>query len=245
MEFTNFKNLMVEKFKSIIGYDLSDIQIEKFFDYMNLLIETNKVMNLTTIDEPKEIVVRHFVDSSILIKLYGQDIFDDKKIIDIGTGAGFPGLPLAIVAGKGKFVLTDTLGKRVKFLENVIETIGLKNVELVKDRAEDLGHNKRFREQFDYSVSRGVAKISVLSEYSLPFIKVKGKMLSYKMNDCDIELFEGKRAIEKLGGRFRIKKPYKLFDNEPERAILEIEKVEPTSKSYPRKAGTPSKQPLS
>ena len=245
MQFTNFKNLMVEKFKSIIGYELNDIQIEKFFDYMNLLIETNKVMNLTAIDEPKEIVVRHFVDSSILIKLYGQYVFDNKKIIDIGTGAGFPGLPLAIVSGKGKFVLTDTLGKRVKFLENVIESIGLKNVELVKDRAEVLGHNKRFREQFDYSVSRGVAKFSVLSEYSLPFIKVKGKMLSYKMNDCDIELFEGKRAIEKLGGKFRSKKPYKLFDNEPERAILEIEKVEPTSKSYPRKVGTPSKQPLS
>ena len=223
---------------------MDDNQIEKFFDYMNLLIEKNKVMNLTAITEPEEIIVRHFVDSSILVKIFGKEFLNNKKIADVGTGAGFPGLPLAIICSKAKFVLTDTLGKRINFLKEVIDVINIKNVELVKARAEDFAHDKTFRESFDFALSRGVAKISVLSEYSLPLLKVGGKMLSYKMNDCDSELEEGTNAIKTLGGMFHVKHTYDIIEGEPKRCILEIIKDKTTPKKYPRKAGTPSKEPL-
>ena len=244
MEHSEFKNLISDKFKSIIGYELNDSQIEMFFDYMNLLIEKNKVMNLTAITEPEEIVIRHFVDSSILVKIYGKDIFDGKKVVDVGTGAGFPGLPLAIICPNGRFVLTDTLGKRINFLKEVLDATKLSNVELIKARAEDFAHDKMFRESFDFSLSRGVAKISVLSEYSLPLLKVGGKKLAYKMDDCDLELKEGEKAIDILGGKFHVKHSYDLIPDEPKRCILEIKKVKPTPNKYPRKAGTPSKEPL-
>ena len=244
MEHSEFKNLISDKFKSIIGYELNDSQIEMFFDYMNLLIEKNKVMNLTAITEPEEIVIRHFVDSSILVKIYGKDIFDGKKVVDVGTGAGFPGLPLAIICPNGRFVLTDTLGKRINFLKEVLDATKISNVELIKARAEDFAHDKMFRESFDYSLSRGVAKISVLSEYSLPLLKVGGKKLAYKMDDCDLELKEGEKAIDILGGKFHVKHSYDLIPDGPKRCILEIEKVKPTPNKYPRKAGTPSKEPL-
>lgn len=244
MEHSEFKNLISDKFKPIIGYELNDSQIEMFFDYMNMLIEKNKVMNLTAITEPEEIIVRHFVDSSILVKIYGKDIFDGKKVVDVGTGAGFPGLPLAIICPKGNFVLTDTLGKRINFLNEVIEAVKLSNVKLIKARAEDFAHDKMYRESFDFSLSRGVAKISVLSEYSLPLLKVGGKMLAYKMDDCDLELKEGEKAIDILGGKFHVKHSYDLIPDEPKRCILGIKKVKPTPNKYPRKAGTPSKEPL-
>ena len=153
-----------------------------FFDYMNDLIEKNKVMNLTAIVEPDEIIVRHFVDSCspIFFENLQNDIseskkvfeFENKKIIDVGTGAGFPGLPLAIILQNTKFVLTDTLGKRINFLHEVIDKLKLRNVELIKARAEDLAHDKIYREKFDFAVSRGVAKISTLMEYTLPFEKL-------------------------------------------------------------------------
>ena len=214
------------------------------FNYMNLLIERNKVMNLTAIDEPKEIITRHFVDSSILLKIFNKEIFDRKRIVDVGTGAGFPGLPLAIICYKGNFVLTDTLGKRINFLQEVVDTIKISNVELIKSRAEDFAQDKSFRESFDYTLSRGVAKVSILSEYSLPLLKVGGKMLAYKMNDCDEELNDGQDAIKILGGTFHVKHPYRLVQGEPERCIIEIDKLKATPPKFPRKAGTPSKDPL-
>ena len=244
MEHSEFKNLISDKFKSIIGYELNDSQIEMFFFYINMLIEKNKVMNLTAITEPEEIVIRHFVDSSILVKIYGKDIFDGKKVVDVGTGAGFPGLPLAIICPNGRFVLTDTLGKRINFLKEVLDAKKLSNVELIKARAEDFAHDKMYRESFDFSLSRGVAKISVLSEYSLPLLKVGGKKLAYKMDDCDLELKEGEKAIDILGGKFHVKHSYDLIPNEPKRCVLVIEKVKHTPSKYPRKAGTPSKEPL-
>lgn len=244
MEYIEFKNHIIAEFKEKIGYDLSDSQCQCFFDYMNLLVEKNKVMNLTAITDPKEIIVRHFVDSSILVKIYSEGILDGKRIVDVGTGAGFPGLPLAIICPKGRFVLTDTLGKRINFLQEVIDKLNISNVELIKARAEDFAHEKGFRESFDYSLSRGVAKISVLSEYSLPLLKVGGKMLAYKLNDCDLELSEGQAAIKTLGGKFHVKQSYDLIQGEPTRCILEIEKVLSTSNKFPRKAGTPSKDPL-
>ena len=244
MDYINFKNCISTEFNKHLSFDLEESQIKQFFSYMNLLIEKNKVMNLTAITEPEEIIVRHFVDSSILIKLFGLDYFSGKRIVDVGTGAGFPGLPIAVICSNGKFVLTDTLGKRMNFLKEVVEEIQITNVELVKSRAEDFAHDKLYREKFDISLSRGVAKTSVLAEYSLPLLKVAGKMLAYKMDDCDDELRDGHKSIETLGGMFHVKHSYDLFPDEPKRCIVEIEKIKQTPNKYPRKAGTPSKEPL-
>ena len=211
---------------------------------MNLLVEKNKVMNLTAITDPDEIILRHFVDSSILIKFYGEDFFVGKKFIDVGTGAGFPGLPLAIICPKAKFVLSDTLGKRIEFIREVLLKLQLDNVELIKSRAEDLGRDSMFREKFDYSVSRAVSNISVLSEYTLPLIKVGGRDFLFKMDNCDSELSEGGKSISTLGGKFHVKHSYELIQSEPRRCILEIEKVKSTPKQFPRKAGAPSKEPI-
>ena len=244
MELNAFKNLIISEFSEKVNFDLSEYQCECLFDYMNLLIEKNKVMNLTAITDPKEIILRHFVDSSILLKIYGKNFFNYKKIVDVGTGAGFPGLPLAILCSKGNFVLTDTLGKRINFLQEVIGQLKILNVKLIKARTEDFAHDNYFRESFDYCLSRGVAKISVLSEYSLPLLKIGGKMLAYKLNDCDEELNEGMVAINTLGGKFHVKHSYDLILGEPKRCILEIDKTLTTLKRYPRKAGIPSKEPL-
>lgn len=244
MDFNEFKKILTDKFFKIIGIELSDDKCQKFFDFMNLLVERNKVMNLTAIEDPEEIIVRHFVDSSILFKIFGEEFFIDKKVIDVGTGAGFPGLPLAIICDKCHFVLTDTLGKRIKFLEDVKDSINIPNVELVKSRAEDLGNNSKFRETFDYATSRAVSNLSTLSEYCLPFVKVGGKMIAYKMDDCNVELEEAESAVKTLGGMFHVKHTYELMSSEPKRCIVDIDKVKATPKSYPRKAGIPSKEPI-
>lgn len=244
MEFLEFKNKINESFKNYIGIELSDKQCQDFFDFMNLLIAKNKVINLTAITDPDEIILRHFVDSSILVNIYGEEFFDGKNIIDVGTGAGFPGIPLAIVCPKAKFVLSDTLGKRIDFLREVLDKLKLDNVELVKARAEDLGKDLKFREKFDYSVSRAVSNVSVLAEYTLPLIKVGGKDILFKMDECDAELKEGGKSISTLGGKFHVKHSYDLIQGEPKRCILEIEKIKPTPKQFPRKAGTPSKEPI-
>ena len=241
MEYSVFNNLILDSFDNKIGISLSDKQSHLFFDFMNLLIEKSKVMNLTAITEPDEIVLRHFVDSSMVNKFFD---FGNKYLVDVGTGAGFPGIPLAISNPNAKFVLTDTLGKRINFLDEVVKSLGLKNVELFKARVEDFANDKKFREKFDFVLSRGVAKISVLAEYSLPLAKIGGKMLAYKLDDCNSELADGENAIKILGGMFHVKHSYKLIDNEPDRCILEINKLKTTPKTYPRKAGTPSKSPL-
>lgn len=244
MEFTEFSEKIEKAFLDLIGMKLNEKQTQAFFEYMNLLIEKNKVMNLTAINDPDEIIVKHFVDSSILSKFYSEEFFKSKKLIDVGTGAGFPGIPLAIIYPDSKFVLTDTLGKRINFLLEVLDKIKLKNTELIKARAEDLAHDPKYREKFDICLSRGVAKISVLSEYSLPFVKEKGAMLAYKMDNCEEEFNEGSNAIKVLGGMFHVKHTYTLNPEEPKRCILQINKIKSTPKIYPRKAGTPSKAPL-
>ena len=244
MDYTDLKNIISQKFNHYVGIVLTEKQCQNFYDYMNLLIEKNKVMNLTAITEPEEIITRHFVDSTMPIKFYGEEFCKNKYIVDVGTGAGFPGLPLAILCPKSQFVLNDTLGKRINFLSEIISAIEIKNVKLVKARAEDLGHDKNFREKFDYVVSRGVSKISVLAEYSLPLVKLNGAMISFKMDNCDEELSEGKNAIKVLGGMFHVKHTYSILENEPDRCLLEILKSQLTPKAYPRKAGTPSAKPL-
>ena len=244
MDYSLFKNLICEKFKQYVGIILSDEQCLSFYTYMNMLIEKNKVMNLTAITEPEEVVIRHFVDSAMAVKFYNDILSDKKYTVDVGTGAGFPGLPLAIISPNSSFVLNDTLGKRINFLSEVISELNIKNVELVKSRAEDFGHDKKYREKFDYAVSRGVSKLSVLSEYSLPLVNVGGAMLAYKMFDCDDELASGNNAIKKLGGKFHVKHKYSIIDNEPDRCVVEIKKTSNTPTKFPRKAGTPSSNPL-
>ena len=244
MEFSEFKNLITEYFSLHIGIDLSELQCHSFFDYMNIIIETNKVINLTAITEPREIIVRHFLDSNMPIHFYSDMLNGNYKIADIGTGAGFPGIPLAIVCPNCSFVLNDTLNKRIKFLSDVISTLNLKNVFLVKARAEDFGHDKYYRESFDFVVSRGVSKMSVLSEYTLPFVKIGGSLLAYKMFNCDDEISDGSNAIKTLGGKFHVKHKYSIIESDPDRCIVEINKITSTPKSYPRRAGTPSSKPL-
>ena len=165
-------------------------------------------------------------------------------LVDIGTGAGLPGLPLAIVCDRAKFVLTDSLGNRINFLSEVIDQIKISNVELVKSRAEDFCLQNEYREKFDFVFSRGVAKLSVLSEYCLPAIKLGGKMISYKMDKIEEELSDAQNAIKTLGGKFHVKHTYDLILDDPARCLVEIDKVSRTPKSYPRKAGTPAKTPL-
>ena len=241
MDFNEFKEKILKAFKEKIELELSDDQALKFFNYMNLLIEKNKVMNLTAITEPDEIIFKHFVDSCMVSKFF---CLDKKYIIDVGTGAGFPGIPLAIISPSSVFVLTDTLGKRIKFIDEVVNSLSLNNVKLFKTRAEDFAKCENFREKFDYAIARGVARLSVLSEYTLPFCAIKGALLAYKMDDISSELIDAEKAIRILGGMFHVKHSYKLYPDEPERCILEIKKIKSTPYGYPRKAGTPSKQPI-
>ena len=244
MNYSVFKNLILDKFNNYLGIILSEEQCRNFFMYMNLLIEKNKVMNLTAITEPNEIIVRHFLDSAMPLQFYRDDIFNNKYLADIGTGAGFPGMPLAILCPNSRFVLNDTLGKRINFLSEVLDEIKISNVKLVKSRIEDFAHDKLFREKFDFVFSRGVSNISVLSEYSLPLVNINGKMVSFKMDNCDEELADGENAIKTLGGLFHVKHSYSVIDSEPDRCLIEISKIKSSPNLYPRKAGTPSKSPL-
>lgn len=379
MTINEFSKKINIAFNDHLGLTLTDWQVTAFYIYMNMLIEKNKVMNLTAITDPYEIIIRHFVDSCMPLKFYdfGNDKllnkacaedncdaiqknkihavdpdyiatlnkthavnnnganFTDKervlkedrsnslrkiRVADIGTGAGFPGLPLAIMLPQIEFVLTDSLGKRIAFLEEVISELQklssdnslnenvnyqnlkddtlhstmydagcgdknkekcrercrdknedkyrdrcgdknedkpkdksgvgavsitrLNNVKLLKQRAEDFCHDTSYRESFDFVLSRGVAKLSVLSEYCLPTLKVGGSMISYKMDDIESELNDSLHAIEILGGKFHVKHTYGLINGDPSRCLIEIQKISKTSKQYPRKAGTPSKEPL-
>ena len=244
MVYSDFKNIIISQFKKFIGVDLSDEQCHCFFVYMNFLIEKNKVMNLTAITDPLEIILRHFIDSAMPVRFFSNSLNQGKYIVDIGTGAGFPGLPLALLCPNSSFVLNDTLGKRINFLSELVSELCICNVSLVKDRVEDFAHRDSYREKFDFVFSRGVSRFSILSEYSLPLLSKSGKMIAFKMSDCDKELSDASQAISCLGGMFHVKHPYSLIENEPERCLIEISKIHKTPKEYPRKAGIPAKNPL-
>ena len=226
---------------------LSEQQIEKFMAYYALLVEKNKVMNLTAITDFEEVVIKHFVDSVSLLTYTSLDI-SEKKIIDVGTGAGFPGIPLKIVLGDScNITLLDSLNKRILFLDDVIRQLDLKNIQTVHARAEDAGKNPLFREQFDFCVSRAVANLSTLAEYDLPFVKIGGKLICYKSLAAGEELKNAKQALYLLGGKIDERTgmiDFTLPNSELSRTILMIDKVNGTPKKYPRKAGLPSKEPL-
>ena len=225
-----------------IGIALSNLQIQHFITYYEMLVEKNKVMNLTAITDFDEVIEKHFEDSLSLIQ--AVDLRKSQTVIDLGTGAGFPGIPLKIAFPELQITLADSLNKRILFLNDVIQKLELKleGIETVHGRAEDIAKNVKFREQFDVCVSRAVANLSTLSEYCLPFVKIGGKFVSYKAGECDEEVTASKSSVFLLGGKISDVKKFEL--GESKRAFVIIDKVSGTPKKYPRKAGTPSKDPL-
>ena len=220
--------------------EINEGQIKSFEKYMNLLLEWNEKINLTAITQPDEVKLKHFVDSLTVLKY----INDDDKVIDIGTGAGFPGIPLKIMNENTKITLLDSLNKRINFLNIVIETLNLRNIQAIHGRAEEIARNKLYREKYDVAVSRAVANLSTLTEYMLPFVKVGGKCICMKGDNVNEEIEKAKNAIKELGGEIERVDNFYLSDNDNERNIIIIRKVKETSSKYPRKAGMPSKEPL-
>lgn len=220
---------------------LTEKQKEQFITYYEMLVEKNKVMNLTAITEFHEVLEKHFLDSVSLIQVC--DLNQKLSVLDLGTGAGFPGIPLKIVFPELQITLADSLNKRISFLKEVMEELGLEGIEAIHCRAEEFAHKKEYRESFDLCVSRAVANLSTLSEYCLPFVKVGGNFISYKSGECDEEVAASKKAVSILGGE--IKNVHKFSLGDSGRSFITIEKVKKTPKTYPRKAGTPSKEPIS
>lgn len=229
-----------EKYSEKMQIKFSEEQYNQFYKYMNLLIEWNKKINLTAIIEPKEIILKHFVDSLTIAKY----IEENKKVADVGTGAGFPGIPLKIYRKDLKITLIDSLNKRLNFLNEVISELELKEITTVHGRAEELGQNKEYRERFDIVTSRAVANLSTLSEYLVPFIKKDGKCIYMKTLEVDEELQKAKKAIKTLGGKIINTDKFYLPESEIGRSIIVVEKEKQTPIKYPRKPGTPSKEPL-
>lgn len=230
----------MNKYSKEINIMFSEKQLEKFYLYMNLLIEWNEKINLTAIVEPTEIILKHFIDSLTINKYIDKD----ESIVDVGTGAGFPGIPLKIIRDDVKVVLVDSLNKRIKFLDEVIKKLELKNVKTVHARAEEFGKMKEYREKFDNSTSRAVANLATLSEYLIPLVKVNGKTICMKGSDVEEEIEESKIAIKTLGGKIDDIDKFKLPKSDINRNIIIVRKVEKTDKKYPRKPGTPSKEPI-
>ena len=225
-----------------LGISLTEEQTEQFMLYYEKLIEVNQVMNLTAITEFEDVMRKHFLDSLTLVK--AVDIKNVKRVLDLGTGAGFPGIPLKIAFPDTEFVLLDSLNKRVKFLHNIIELCRLKKIQAVHGRAEELAGKKEYRESFDLCVSRAVANLSSLSEYCLPYVEKGGLFVSYKSGNIQEELETAGYAIQILGGRIEDTVKFKLPGSDMDRSLVVIEKIRETPARYPRRAGIPSREPL-
>lgn len=231
-----------EKDLAAMGVILSSNQISQFLKYYELLVEWNSFMNLTAITEYDEVMKKHFVDSLSLINTF--DVSKNVSVIDVGTGAGFPGLALKIAYPNLRVTLLDSLNKRIRFLDEVILQLGLTGIETIHGRAEDYAQHDKLRGKYDLCVSRAVANMSTLSEYCLPFVKVGGEFISYKSEKINEELTIAKRAIGILGGKFDRSEEFYLPDSDIYRNLVTIKKIKDTPKKFPRKAGLPAKEPL-
>lgn len=238
-----FEKLMNEGLDGL-SLTLSEKQKEQFYQYYELLIEWNKVMNLTAITELDEVVTKHFVDSLLLIKVIPDLDTAAYKCIDVGTGAGFPGIPLKIAFPNLEITLLDSLNKRVGFLNEVIEKLGLEKIQAVHGRAEDFGRDGKHREQYNLCVSRAVANMSTLSEYCIPFVAKDGYFVPYKSGKVEDEVNQATSAVKKLGGEMGEVITHILPGTDVERTFIPVKKIAATAKKYPRKAGLPSKEPL-
>ena len=225
-----------------LGIKQDQNQLERFHKFYQLLIEWNKVMNLTGITEYEDVVEKHFVDSLSIIKAI--DLSRIHTVIDVGTGAGFPGIPLKIAFPHLRVVLLDSLNKRIKFLDEVISQLGLTEICTIHGRAEEYARKEEYREQFDLCVSRAVANLSTLSEYCLPYIQVGGMFIPYKSGEIDDEVEQSKKAVRILGGNIKDIMKFELPGTDIHRSFVLIHKEQHTQKKYPRKAGIPAKEPL-
>lgn len=239
MDYNQFSDKLISIGKQI-NVDINEEQANKFYKYMELLLEWNEKMNLTAITEPDEVILKHFIDS-ITVEKY---INKEAKIIDVGTGAGFPGIPLSIIRNDLNITLMDSLNKRIKFLDEVVEKNNLINVDTVHSRAEELARNSDYREKFDVATSRAVASLNVLLEYMVPFIKVGGYCICMKGSNVDEELDNAKKALNVLNCKVEKVERFNLPGSDYGRNIIIIKKIGETSKKYPRKPGTPAKEPL-
>ena len=239
MDFEEFKDELIIQAKKI-DVILDEEQIQKFYKYMELLLEWNEKINLTAIVDPRDVILKHFVDSLTICK----ELQKNKTLADIGTGAGFPGIPVKILRPDLDITLIDSLNKRVNFLTMVIEALKLEKIVALHGRIEDFGKNKKYREKFDYVTSRAVANLSTLSEYMIPLIKIGGKCICMKGSNIDEELKNAEKAVKTLGGKIEKVDTFLLPDTDMGRNIILIKKEKATPNKYPRKAGTPTKDPI-
>lgn len=233
--------MLTEKVKEL-SIVLNDKQIQQFEQYYNILVEWNKVMNLTAITEYEEVVEKHFLDSLTIV--YAINMEKIETLIDVGTGAGFPGIPLKIAFPHLKVTLLDSLNKRINFLNEVIDLLELDDIKAIHGRAEDYAKQAEYREQYDICVSRAVANLATLSEYCLPYVKVDGLFVPYKSGEIDEELKSSEKAVSILGGKVEEVVKFQLPGTDIGRSFVKIHKIKETKKKYPRKAGMPTKEPL-
>lgn len=237
---SQIEELLAESCKKI-NIELTEKQIKQFIDYKDMLLEWNEKFNLTAITDEREIILKHFVDCLAISA--GAELAG-KKIIDVGTGAGFPGVPVKIAFPDTQMILLDSLNKRITFLEELKNKLGLENVTCIHSRAEDGGADKNLREGFDLCISRAVANLAVLSEYCLPFVKVGGCFISMKGPDVKDELKESEKAIKVLGGEVKEIKLINIPETDINHSLIIIKKIKPTPSKYPRKAGKAKKEPI-
>lgn len=238
MNFDEFKKILYEECRKI-DINLTETELNIFYKYMKGILEWNNKINLTAITDEKMFIVKHFVDSLTV----NQFISDEESIIDVGTGAGFPGIPLKIVNKEKKFVLVDSINKKLNVIKTISENLNFDNLEIIHSRAEDLANKKEYREAFDVAITRAVSNFSTILEYMLPFIKISGIAICMKGPNYEIELEEGKKALEVLGGRLKEIKRINV-GSEMERNIIIIEKIKNTPQKFPRSQGKPLKEPI-